>query len=126
MKDEDFIGQIFPQNCGDNLRVISKSDKKQGSNYLYYCKFQKYPYEVLALKNNIIKGRIVNYKINDILGKIYVTKNGILKVIEKVDKVNDNYKYYYKCQFLDYPYETIARKSDIKVGQVPIPKYPLL
>ena len=27
---DDFIGKEFPQNCGDSLFVIEKSNKKQG------------------------------------------------------------------------------------------------
>jgi hypothetical protein len=51
MLDEDFIGKIFPQNCGDSLLVVEKSNKKDnGGNYLYRCQFQKYFYEVFVCK----------------------------------------------------------------------------
>ena len=63
--------------------------------------------------------------IDDFIGKIFTTNNyGDLIVIEKVKKPNDNYKYYYKCKFLQYPCEVIARKYDIKSKQVANPLFP--
>ena len=57
----DIIGQIFPQNCGDSLIVLEKTNKKQGIHYLYKCQFLKYSCEVLARKDSIKYGIIVNY-----------------------------------------------------------------
>ena len=28
MLDEDFIGHIFPQNCGDSLIILEKTNKQ--------------------------------------------------------------------------------------------------
>ena len=47
----EFIDKIWPQNCGDSLKIIEKSDKKQsGTEYLWKCKFIKYPCIIFAIK----------------------------------------------------------------------------
>lgn len=61
----DFIGQIFKQNCGDFLKVIKESTKKQCGHYLYECEFQKYPCKVYATKQHILNGSIINYLFPD-------------------------------------------------------------
>lgn len=68
--DKNFIGHIFPQNCGDDLRVISKSDKKQGNITLYECEFLKYPCKnkLFKEKGTILKGLVRNYNIPDKYG----------------------------------------------------------
>ena len=68
--DKNFIGHIFPQNCGDSLKVISKSDKKQGNIILYECEFIKYPCKnkLFKEKSTILKGLVRNYNIPDKYG----------------------------------------------------------
>ena len=72
LKEQEFLSGIYPQNCGDSLKVIEKSDKKQGSSYLYKCQFQKYPYEVFSKKEVIIGGNISNPMYPSICNKGYL------------------------------------------------------
>ena len=117
MLDKDFIGHIFPQNCGDSLLVIEKSNKKDnGGNYLYCCQFQKYPYEVFVRKGHILNGSIINPQIEKVefIDKIWPQKCGdSLKIISKYEKGD-----YWNVEFINYPYKLIARKVFIKEGCV--------
>jgi dephospho-CoA kinase len=65
--EQDFISKIYPQNCGDSLLIIKRSELKYRQTYYYECKFIKYPYKCLALKENIIKGKVNNYNKPSIL-----------------------------------------------------------
>ena len=60
IEEEEFINKIWPQKCGDSLKIIEKSDKRQGNNYLWKCEFIKYPYIIYAEKRNIQKGELLN------------------------------------------------------------------
>lgn len=60
IEEEEFINKIWPQKCGDSLKIIKKSDKKQGNNYLWKCEFIKYPCTIYAEKRNIQKGELLN------------------------------------------------------------------
>ena len=115
MLDEDFIGHIFPQNCGDSLVVLEKTNKQdKDKSFFYRCQFQKYPYEILTSNKKLIKeGNICNPLIeqNEFIGHIYNQQYGEkLKVIEKTSFKKDEH-YLYKCQFINYPYETLAKKK---------------
>lgn len=61
-EEENFMSKIYPQKCGDDLKVLEKTDIKtdNSSNYLYKCQFQKYPCEILARKIHILNGHIFN------------------------------------------------------------------
>ena len=61
-EEESFMSKIYPQKCGDILRIIEKTNMKtdNSSNYLYRCQFQNYPCEVLARKIHILNGYIFN------------------------------------------------------------------
>ena len=49
MLDEDFIGHIFRQNCGDSLIILEKTNKQdKDKSFFYRCKFTKYPYEIFV------------------------------------------------------------------------------
>lgn len=56
----DIINKIFKQNCGDELQVLEKTDKKQGQISLYRCKFLNYPCEVYKSKSEILRGTVIN------------------------------------------------------------------
>lgn len=120
----EFIDKLWPQNCGDTLRIIKKSDKKDNKNhhYLYKCSFLKYPYEILALKSNIIKGTIANPIIiqqeeENFCKAIWPQNCGdFLEIIEKVGLIDKNI--YYKARFLKYPKEVVVSKDSIKKGSV--------
>ena len=113
---DNIIGKEFSQNCGDSLLVLEKTNKKQIDTYLYLCKFKKYPYEVLALKQRIIRGQVNNPQIEKVefIDKIWPQNCGdSLKIIEKTNK-----KGYWKCEFLKYPYKIEAIKQSIINGLV--------
>lgn len=120
-RENKIINSIFPQNCGDSLKVIKKSNKQYfDKSYLWECEFVKYPYKVLARIDEIIKGSILNPLIeqNEFIDHIYPQNCGdSLKVISKIDKK-------YKCKFLKYPCEVIAQKSHITRGGVNNPYIP--
>ena len=63
IEQNEFIGRVIPQACGDSLKIIQKTDKIIRGETTYYCKFIKYPYEVYALKSDILKGYIKNYNL---------------------------------------------------------------
>ena len=59
--EDQFKSKIYPQNCGDDLKIIEKTDKKAiDGSYLYKIKFIKYPYERFADKSHILEGKINN------------------------------------------------------------------
>lgn len=62
-------------------------------------------------------------EIDNLLNKYFPTNNcGEIFVFEKI-KFNDK-KSFYKCRFLEYPYEVLALKQNILKGQVANPMYP--
>ena len=81
----EFINKIWLQNCGDSLKILGKSDKKQGSHYFYKCEFQKYPCQILAQKDNFIRGLVVNPQIKQ---KEFIEKN----MAPKLWRFFENYK----------------------------------
>ena len=84
---EEFVNKIHPQNCGDSLKVISKSDKKQGKDFLWKCEFIKYPYIIFATKGNILKGNLNNPQIEQVefINKIWPQNCGdSLRIIVRV------------------------------------------
>jgi hypothetical protein len=109
------FGKEFPQACGDILRVIKKSDKKdKWGKFLYECEFLKYPFKILALRNHIQLGKVNNPQIEQVefVEKIWPQHCGdSLRIIEKCDK-------YWKCEFIKYPYITLATKAHILEGCV--------
>ena len=120
VEDKDFIGKIWPQNCGDSLLVIEKTDKKYQRNYYYRCQFKKYPYEILALKGHIIRKQIVNPEIERIefLEKEWLQNCGdYIKIIDN-KVINKKGVRYFNCEFQKYPYKCLAKKVDILKGSV--------
>ena len=111
----EFIGKIFPQNCGDSLKVIRKTEQKYQNNCLYECEFQKYPYKVFVLKIEIIKKSVLNPQIEQVefIDKIWPQKCGdSLKIIRKSNKLS-NRKYLWECEFIKYPHKCLASKENI-------------
>ena len=122
----EFIDKIWPQNCGDDLKILRKSDKKRGNYFLWECEFIKYPYKVLAAKNTIISGKILNPSIeqNEFVGKEFKQKcNDILKVLKKTNQYK-NTAVYYECEFKKYPCKILAIKNHIINGYVNNPNLP--
>jgi len=116
---EEFINKIWPQHCGDSLKIIEKSKKADNKGeYLWECEFIKYPYKILTYKNKILKGCVNNPLIeeNEFIGQEFLQHCGdILKVIKKTDKKQNNISLY-ECEFIKYPCKIYVRKSHIKEG----------
>ena len=124
MENDNFIGKKFLQNCGDFLLVLRKTDKKQGNAYLYECEFQKYPFKLLALKQNILKNKVNNPEIENqtFIGQIFPQNCGdSLKVIKKIEQKQGK-NILYECEFQKYPYKCLATKINIQQGQINNPQ----
>ena len=67
MKENSVINKVFPQNCGDTLKIINHY-----KDYYYKCQFLNYPCEVIARKDKILKGSVMNYLIPSVYGKGYL------------------------------------------------------
>lgn len=69
-KEQEFCSKLYPQHCGDSLRIIKKSDyKKEGRREPYYdCEFINYPYRVIKPQTSILRGECQNYNIPDKFG----------------------------------------------------------
>ena len=117
IEDKDFIGREFPQNCGDSLLVLERTNEYNPQrNVFFKCKFQKYPYEVLVTKQRVLCGSVINPQIEQVefIDKIWPQNCGdSLKILEKTTKKN-----YWKCEFINYPYILEATKLHIKNGSV--------
>ena len=124
----EFLEKEWPQNCGDTLRIIKKSNKKYNTSYLWECEFLKYPCIIYSTKDNIIKGKIINpqIEIDTIIGKSFIQNCGdTLQIIEKSNiKEKNQFHYLYKAKFLKYPYEGLFRKEHILNGQINNPALP--
>jgi DNA-directed RNA polymerase subunit H (RpoH/RPB5) len=122
----EFIDKLWPQNCGDVLRIVRKSDTKQGREFLWECEFLNYPCVVFAQKQNILRRRVKNPYIEkeEFLNKEFLQNCGdILRVIEKTDKKQNNISLY-RCKFINYPCEVFAQKSHVLEGTVLNSKVP--
>lgn len=119
IEDRDLIGKIWKQNCGDSLLVIEKSsiqEKGDKGEFLFRCLFQKYPYEIFALKRRIFEGSIINPEIERIkfIEKIWPQRCGdSVKIIKKDIKPGR-----WEVEFINYPYRTIKYKRQIIDGGV--------
>ena len=122
--ENNILNKVFEQKCGDFLKVLIKSTKKIGNEYLYKCQFQKYPYEIFARKQQIINGQVLNPQIEQVefIDKIWPQKCGdSLKIIKKSDKKQGNL-YLWECEFIKYPCKIFVRKEHILCGSVLNPK----
>ena len=103
MEDKDFINKEYPQNCGDTLKVLEKTDiKNSGGYWLYKCEFIKYPYQCLCSKQKIQQGCILNPQIEQIefINKIWPQNCGdSLKIIEKTN-IKKNNGFLFRCKFI--------------------------
>lgn len=125
IEEEEFIGKIFPQNCGDSLKVLRKTNikKTNGKEYLFEAEFQKYPYKINKPKSDIKLGTCVNPRIEEeeFMKKEWPQNCGdILIILEKIYKLDKKgIKYlYFRCKFKIYECEVIAGKEDIKLKKV--------
>ena len=117
----EFVGKTYPQSCGDNLLVVEKTQLKDKDNsFLFRCKFQKYPYEILlSNKQRIKSGKVNNPQIEQVefINKEWSQKCGdVLRIVEKLGSRK------WKCQFLKYSYEIVCEKKHILEGSVVNPQ----
>lgn len=63
IEENEFIGCIFSQKCGDNLKVLERIDKK------YKCEFLNYPCKVIVQKSHITRGQVNNPYIPSVCSK---------------------------------------------------------
>ena len=123
IEEEEFINKIWPQNCGDSLKILEKSNilnSKNGTNKKWKCIFIKYPYTIYAEKSVIQKGNVLNPKIEEqeMYSKLWLQHCGdSLKIIEKTRQQEKNsHSFLYKAQFIKYPYIIYRTKQDIQKG----------
>ena len=135
MSDNEFIGNIYLQNCGDFLRVLEKSDQKKGKQNLFECEFINYPNRVLATKGHILRKEVLNSLIEQVefQNKIWFQNCGdSLKILKKSEKrrgTNGDLtkgEFLWECEFIKYPYKILAKKSHIIRGNILNPKLPWL
>lgn len=122
--EENFIGKYFKQNCGDTLFVVEKTTNKKNNSYLYRCIFQKYPYEILALKYNILRGSVNNPQIEqkEFIDKIWLQNCGdSLKIIQKTNQLKNTH-YLFECEFQKYPHKVLVTKKQVIQGIVNNPQ----
>ena len=116
----EFINKDFSQNCGDSLKILKKSDKKD----YWICEFQKYKYIIEAQKMNILKGSVINPLIEkeNFIGKIFKQNCGdSAKVLNKINqKIGTNCLY--EIEFQKYPCKIIAQKIHILNGSIVNPQ----
>ena len=119
----EFIDKVWPQNCGDSLKIIRKTKQKKSSAYLWEAEFQKYPYTITSTKSHIIEGCVNNPQIEQVefIGKEFLQYCGdTLKVLEKSNK-KQNTSYLYKCEFQKYPCIIYETKEHILRGLIANP-----
>ena len=130
IEDKDFIGHNFEQKCGDTLYIIEKSKKQTTKKeFLYKCKFLKYPCEVYASKNIVLKGLFSNPDIDKytLFNREFPQNCGdILRVIKKTDNKDKWGKFLYECEFIKYSYKVLALRNHIQLGKVNNPKIEII
>lgn len=122
---DPFINKEIPQNCGDILRILKRTDEKRNYHWYYECEFLKYPLRIFAVKGDILRGVVNNPQIEQVefVEKIWPQHCGdSLKVLEKV-KIENKYKKgqdisLFECEFINYPYKVLATKKNIIDGFV--------
>lgn len=81
----DFIGSIWKQNCGDELKVLEKTNIKRGHSYIYKCLSLIFNNYLYAHKHHIINGRVMNLLCPD--------KYGFVLGIGRFSETNTPYIY---------------------------------
>lgn len=115
IEEEEFIKKEWPQNCGDTLKILEKTEKKIGSALLFKCQFIKFPNIVYKTKAEIKSGRCFNNLLNEIqAGKIFQQNCGdSIKVLKKIE----GRKGLYECEFQKYPFKVLKTKKEILEGR---------
>lgn len=124
-KEEDFFNKIYIQNCGDSLKILEKTNQKQGTNILYKCIFTKYPYEVIVSKAAILSGGVINPQIEQVefIDKIWPQNCGdSLKIIKKSKQKQGN-NYLFEVEFISNGYKKLVQKESVIKGTVNNPDF---
>lgn len=126
IEENEFIGKEYLQNCGDTLIVLEKTNEKKGTNCLYKCEFKNTPSIAYAEKAHILKGSVLNTKIEEenFINKLWKQNCGdILKIKDKTFNKEQNC-YLWNVEFINYPYKTSCLKTNIIRGVVDNPNLP--
>lgn len=114
IEEEEFINKIWPQNCGDILRILKK---ERG---VFLCEFIKYPYLINCRnKNQILKGEVINPLVEkyEFIDKIWPQHCGdSLKIIKRIPSQIKGEACSWECEFIKYPYKIILKKEAIIRG----------
>ena len=98
VEQKEFVEKIWPQKCGDSLRIIKKSKNKR--NDIWDCEFVNHPYKTSAYKGNILAGKCLNPKIeiDEYTNKIIEQNCGDSVILIKKEGN------LWEGHFIDYPY----------------------
>ena len=125
MEDKDFIGNIFPQKCGDSLKILKKTNLKTNNRFLFEGEFQKYKYRIIFQKVHAINGNVNNPKIEieEFINKEWIQNktNDILLIKKKILEGNNKGKW--ECESKIYKNIVYAYKQHIVSGNVFNPLY---
>lgn len=121
IEEEEFINKIWPQNCGDSLKILKKSWVEREKRWNFDIEFINHPFIKRGIKKtSIILGTVNNpqIEIDNFLSKEWPQNCGDILIVLNKDKE------LYKCQFLKYKSEVWAYKNQIKNGSVDNPALP--
>ena len=119
VEDSIFIENIWPQNCGDSLKIIKKTEQKKGTSYLWECEFIKYPFKVFVLKSSVLRGKVLNPQIEQVefIDKIWPQNYGESLRIIKKSSYKIGQEYLWECEFIKYPCKVYLKKELIIKGK---------
>ena len=119
IEQNEFLNKIWVQNCGDSLRILGDSGKKQGTNILFEIEFIKYPYKTLAPKSKIKNGSVLNLRIEEeeFQKKIWKQNCGdSVKILNKTSQQTKEGRYLYEIEYINLPYRELRTKGEIQGG----------
>ena len=124
----EFIEKIWPQSCGDSLKILKKSNKQtKQKEFLWEVEFINYPFKTLETKIHIKKGSVVNYNLpfenKDALTKWINEKfNGKVSLRDLAESLNcaissigQKISKFGLEQYIDYKVITSYIEDDIRV-----------
>lgn len=93
----EFVDKIWPQHCGDSLKIIKKSTIKKESHYLWECEFIKYPCKICIKKGYILRGVVKNPKLP------WLNKENLIQYIQENFKEKPTLKELANSLNVSYP-----------------------
>lgn len=113
----EFVEKIWPQNCGDSVRILEKVNGKG----IWKVIFIKYPYEKITSKKEILLGSVRNPRIEEeeFMNKIWPQNCGdSVKILRKFYS-KEKKRSMYEVEFIKYPYRTIIHTTtEVKTGEI--------